>query len=125
MPVTVELSHKSLRFLLYENRELKLFYAIKVHSESMSHALLLFKDRMFSCQTTFFPFLGRNMVWSESLGFLLVHRTLLHSPLTVPTSSQIRSVAQSCPTLLNPMDHSTPSLPVHHQLLEFTQTHLH
>ena len=91
MPVTVELSHKSLRFLLYENRELKLFYAIKVHSESMSHAVLLFKDRMFSCQTTFFPFLGRNMVWSASLGFLLVHRTLLHSPLTVPTSPALRS----------------------------------
>ena len=57
MPVTVELSHKGLRFLLYKNRELKLFYAIKVHSEFMSHALLLFKDRMFSCQTTFSHFL--------------------------------------------------------------------
>ena len=89
MPVTVELSHKSLRFLLYENRELKLFYAIKVHSESMSHAVLLFKDRMFSCQTTFFPFLGRNMVWSASLGFLLVHRIFLHSPFAVPTSSAL------------------------------------
>ena len=38
---------------------------------------------------------------------------------------QIRSVAQSCPTLCDPMDHSTPGLPVHHQLLEFTQTHIH
>ena len=38
---------------------------------------------------------------------------------------QIRSVAQSCPTLCNPMNHSTPGLPVHHQLLEFTQTHGH
>ena len=35
------------------------------------------------------------------------------------------SVAQSCPTICNPMDHSTPGLPVHHQLLEFTQTHVH
>ena len=35
------------------------------------------------------------------------------------------SVAQSCPTLFNPMNHSTPGLPVHHQLLEFTQTHVH
>ena len=32
---------------------------------------------------------------------------------------------QSCPTLCDPMNHSTPSLPVHHQLLEFTQTHAH
>ena len=40
-------------------------------------------------------------------------------------SDQIRSVAQSCPTLCDPMNHSTPCLPVHHQLLEFTQTHVH
>ena len=34
-------------------------------------------------------------------------------------------VAPSCLTLCNPMDCSTPGLPVHHQLLEFTQTHVH
>ena len=38
---------------------------------------------------------------------------------------QIRSVAQSCPTLCDPMNHSTPGLPVHHHLPEFTQTHVH
>ena len=37
---------------------------------------------------------------------------------------QFSSVAQSCPTLCNPMNHSTPGLPVHHQLPEFTQTHV-
>ena len=35
------------------------------------------------------------------------------------------SVAQLCPTLCDPMNCSTPGLPVHHQLLEFTQTHVH
>ena len=35
------------------------------------------------------------------------------------------SVAQSCLTLCDPMNHSTPGLPVHHQLPEFTQTHVH
>ena len=40
-------------------------------------------------------------------------------------SDQIRSVAQSCPTLCDPMNRSTPGLPVHHQLPEFTQTHVH
>ena len=35
------------------------------------------------------------------------------------------SVAQSCPTLCDPMNRSTPGLPIHHQLLEFTQTHVH
>ena len=34
-------------------------------------------------------------------------------------------VAQSCPTLCNPMNHSMPGLPVHHQLPEFTETHVH
>ena len=40
-------------------------------------------------------------------------------------SDQIRSVAQSCPTLCDPMNHSTPGLPVHHQLPAFTQTNVH
>ena len=35
---------------------------------------------------------------------------------------QIRSVTQSCPSLCDPMNRSTPGLPVHHQLPEFTQT---
>ena len=37
----------------------------------------------------------------------------------------VSSVTQSCPTLCDPMDCSMPGLPVHHQLLEFTQTHVH
>ena len=40
-------------------------------------------------------------------------------------SNQFSSVAQSCPTLCDPMNHSTPGLPVHHKLPEFTQTHVH
>ena len=40
-------------------------------------------------------------------------------------SVQFSSVAQSCPTLCDPMNHSMPGLPVHHQLLESTQTHVH
>ena len=41
------------------------------------------------------------------------------------SSVQFSSVAQSCLTLCNPMDCSTPGLPVHHQLPEFTQIHVH
>ena len=40
-------------------------------------------------------------------------------------TNQFSSVAQSCPTLCDPMNHSTPGLPVHHQLPEFTHTHVH
>ena len=43
----------------------------------------------------------------------------------VPNFIQFHSVAQSCPTLCNPMNRSTPGLPVHHRLPEFTQTHVH
>ena len=38
---------------------------------------------------------------------------------------KIRSISQSCPTLCDPMNRSTPGLPDHHQLPEFTQTHVH
>ena len=41
------------------------------------------------------------------------------------TLVQFNSVTQLCPTLCNPMDCSTPGLPVHHQLPKFTQTHVH
>ena len=51
----------------------------------------------------------------------MFYSSLLHSNIY----NQIRSVAQSCPTLWDPMNHSTPGLPVHHQLLEFTQIHVH
>ena len=47
----------------------------------------------------------------------------IHSAISI--SVQFSSVAQSCPTLCNPMNRSTPGLPVHHQLPEFTQTHVH
>ena len=41
------------------------------------------------------------------------------------SSVQSSSVAQSCPAPCDPMNYSTPGLPVHHQLPEFTQTHVH
>ena len=58
--------------------------------------------------------MGRFLKWP--IKFLL---------LGVHSSVQFSSVAQSCPTLCNPMNRSTPGLPVHHRLPEFTQTHVH
>ena len=63
-------------------------------------------------------------------------RRLLRVPWTARRSNQsilkdissgfsFSSVAQSCPTLCDPKNHSTPGLPVHHELPEFTQTHVH
>ena len=53
------------------------------------------------------------------------HRAHQRNPPRSFSSVQFSSVAQSCPTLCNPMDCSTPGLPVHHQFLELVQTHVH
>ena len=45
--------------------------------------------------------------------------------LSLGSSVQFSSVSQSCPTCCDPMNRSTPGLPVHHQLPEFTQTYIH
>ena len=54
-----------------------------------------------------------------------MHKQQQQSLLNFNSSVQFSSVAQSCPTLCDPMNCSTPGLPVHHQLPEFTQTHVH
>ena len=59
----------------------------------------------------FFPHLGRCLEWED-----------LDTSLPLGCFS---SVAQSCPTLCDPIDCSTPGFPVHHQLLELTQTHVY
>ena len=57
---------------------------------------------------------------------LILSPCLLHSPPHFPDNEvQFSSVAQLCLTLCDPMHCSTPGLPVHHQLLEFTQTYVH
>ena len=66
--------------------------------------------------------LDRSQVW------LLTESQKVSKSLTPSSHCQIlqcSSVAQSCPTLRDPMNRSTPGLPVHHQLPEFTQTHIH
>ena len=59
----------------------------------------------------------------KSRDITLSTKVCLFKAMVLPV--QFSSVTQSCPTLCNPMNHSTPGLPVHHQLPEFTQTHVH
>ena len=87
----------------------------------------------------FFPLLGLGLVcsFSSSLrckimyligdlsSFLMYAFIVTNSQHCFHCSVQFSSVAQSCPTLSDPMNCSTPGLPVHHQLPEFTQTHVH
>ena len=63
----------------------------------------------------------------KHLGFFLSVIFQAHcTRLSFPCSSvQFSSLTQSCPTLCDPMNRSTPGLPVHHQFPEFTQTHAH
>ena len=71
--------------------------------------------------------------WGRECAFNKLHMTMMwHSwkPHFENYSNkgiwvQFSSVAQSCPTLCDPMNRSTPGLSVHHQLLESTQTHVH
>ena len=49
----------------------------------------------------------------------------IHTETYIHTTVQFSSVAQSCPTLCNPMDYSVSGFPVHHQLPELIQTHVH
>ena len=51
--------------------------------------------------------------------------TVQFSSVQLLSSVQFSSVAQSCPTLCDPMNYSTRGLPVHHHLPEFTQIHVH
>ena len=62
---------------------------------------------------------------SVFMEFLLKKLQIPLRTLNNMTYYQIRSVAQSCPTLFDSVNRSTPGLPVHHQLLEFTETHVH
>ena len=55
------------------------------------------------------------MYWTQKVKYLIL----------IFTDIQFSSVAQACPALCDPMDCSTPGLPVHHQLTELSQTHVH
>ena len=81
------------------------------------------------CMNIIFYQHQRNRVLRDNSHTMLIHHTEWHyqelSFFKQFTSAQFSSVIQSCLTLCEPMNHSTPGLPIHHQLLEFTQTHVH
>ena len=63
--------------------------------------------------------MDRRMLWGEDMFHILIAFVVSR------VYQSVSSVTQSCLTLCNPMDCSMPGLPVHHQLLKFTQTHVH
>ena len=106
-------------------KELETTERLQFHfSFSLLHLVFLVGKHCF-----FFFFSFRSWLY-HPIPFWLV-MFLLQNPLIILwknpciSSVQFSSVAQSCLTLRNPMNSSTPGLPVHHHLPEFTQTHIH
>ena len=83
----------------------------------------LLPSSVFSCWGPWFHSVASNFLQPHGLqhNFFWHIRQKFVQPLPI----QFSSVAQSCPTLCDPMNRSMPGLPVHHQLLEFTQIHIH
>ena len=107
------------------SQQQSLFQWVNSSHEVMGPDAIIFVFWMLSFKPTFslssFTFIKR--LFSIPAIKLVSYSFLLCLVLLI--SIQFSSVAQSCPTLCNPMNHSTPGLPVHHQLPEYTQTHVH
>jgi len=67
----------------------------------------------------------KDNLYSIVIYFFVFQNCQALTSLGLESVVQFSSVAQLCPTLCDPMNRSTPGLPVHHQLREFTQTHVH
>ena len=63
-------------------------------------------------------------IWTDRIQ-VWVEKLIIYGQFIFDMGAQFSPVTQLCPTLCDPMDCSTPGLPVHHQLPDFTQTHVH
>ena len=84
------------------------------------HSFLKISDVLEDTLWLFYPWRSGCL----AMTILIIHHYCKGTHLRV-ISVQFSSVAQSCPTLCDPVNFSMPGLPVHHQLPEFTQTHVH
>ena len=110
-PHTIPLCHPS------ATAPSKLYHASNLDWRFVSHMIL----HMFQCHS---PKSSHPRPLPQSPKDCSIHLCLFCC-LAYRVIIQIRSVTQSCPILGDPMNHSTPGLPVHHQLPEFTETHVH
>ena len=82
-------------------------------------AIKTFEKYLLNCILSWFK-KGFNIWFQDNM--IYIQLSIIHF---LYASVQFSSVTLLCPTLCNPMNHSMPGLPVHHQLPEFTQTHVH
>ena len=100
-------------------------------SQIIYFCIHLYQELYILCKKwTFIFLLTLNTLKPSSKHCYMKHRqkseiTGQESPWNQETNIQFSSVSQLCPTLCDPMNCSTPGLPVQHQLPEFTQTHVH
>ena len=102
------------------NLTAKFWYFLKITSSLFQHL------DTFNLQCSYPPFPQPFclLVILTLKGLVVLMNALHFSFVSLICTLQFSSVAQLCPTLRDPMNRSTPGLPVHHQLLEFTQTHV-
>ena len=98
-------------------REEKMFRTITSH--------ILYNGFLKCCTMDFKNFWNLKHVGKLNNTNVRVNQKYHFSSKSLWNRNQFSSVAQSCPTLCDPMNHSMSGLPVHHQLPEFTQTYVH
>ena len=108
-------------FLLIRNILLKTFISLSLGAQTHTFLLGLLTRSGFFFLFTYRIYKFINLYLSVYQPTIYLFSWLASK---LPTY-QFSSVTQSCLTLCNPMNRSTPGLPVHHQLLEFIQTHVH
>ena len=107
----------SLSIIEYGNFFIKNNFFLSVFHFGLFLLLCLQIHSIFSFAMSSLPLIPPDVFFSSD--------TVVYISRCLSCSVQSSSVAQSCPTLCNPMECSTPGFPVHHQLPEPTQTHVH
>ena len=123
--------------MVFSSCHVRMWESDQIRSDqSLSHVRLFATPWIAACQASMSITNSRSSLRLTSIESVITSSWRLAGgfsfcPLLMPMSDafsisfQFSSVAQSCPTLCDPMNRSMPGRPVHHQLPEFTQTHVH
>ena len=96
-----------------------------VSSERASHTVLLLYHDLFRVVLLWQGFYSESLSWDAFVQLSVCSYCVSGAKLACGNISQFSSVTQSCPVLCDPVDCSMPGFPIHHQLPELTQTHVH
>ena len=92
---------------------------------SMCLGEFLLEFILYGTLCAFWTWMTISLAILDNLSTIISSKFFSYPFFSSSSSVQFSSVTQSCPTLCDPMNRSTPGLPVHHHLPEFTQTHVH